>query len=160
MKIIPLEASAQRAVEVIKRPKSLRPPLAPLLAGARARGVADGLEWMGVAAVLLDDRGETLHVNTGAQELLGPGLYLEEGRLRASDPAADAALAASIRVLVEEGVAGAAEIPADPESGRAAIRVKVEPLDMVADDPYQLLRGVAVLEISADGAAKALTRRH
>ncbi len=32
-------------------------PLAPLLAGARARGVADGLELIGAAAALLDEQG-------------------------------------------------------------------------------------------------------
>ena len=56
----------------------------PLLAGARARGVADGLEWLGLAAVLLDDRGEVLHVNSGAVELMGEDLYLQGGRLWAA----------------------------------------------------------------------------
>ena len=58
-------------------------PLAPLLAGARARGVADGLEWLGLAAVLLDDRGEVLHVNSGAIELLGEDLFLRRPASRA-----------------------------------------------------------------------------
>ena len=51
--------------------KGAAAPLAPLLAGARARGVADGFEWLGLAAVLLDDRGEVLHANCGAIELMG-----------------------------------------------------------------------------------------
>ena len=41
-------------------------PLAPLLAGARARGVADGLELIGAAAALLGEDGEVLHVNARA----------------------------------------------------------------------------------------------
>ena len=93
-------------------------------------------------------------------ELLGQGLRVEDARLRAADPAADAALTASVRRLVEEGVAGAVEIPPLPDSGQPAILVRVEWLDTVADDPYQLLRGVAVLETAPEGALKALTRRH
>lgn len=160
MKILPVEPASPPRGEVLRRAKALRPPLAPLLAGARARGVADGLEWMGVAAVLLDDRGEALHVNAGAQACLGQGLYVEDGRLRASDVAADAALAAGIRQLVETGVAGAVDIPAPADSGRAAIRVRIEGLDTVGDDPYQLLRGVAVLEFASEGATASLTQRH
>ena len=66
------------------------------LGGARARGVADGLEWLGLAAVLLDDRGEVLHVNAGAIELMGEDLFLQGGRLRARDGTVDAELSAAI----------------------------------------------------------------
>ena len=64
-------------------------PLAPLLAGARARGVADGLELIGAAAALLDEQGEVLHLNARALSLLGDHLVLAGGRLRARDRALD-----------------------------------------------------------------------
>ena len=51
-------------------------PLAPLLAGARARGVADGLELIGAAAALLDEQGEVLHVNARALGLMGQSLFV------------------------------------------------------------------------------------
>ena len=55
-----------------KGPEASAPawPLAPLLAGARARGVADAFEWLGLAAILLDERGEVLHLSAGAVELI------------------------------------------------------------------------------------------
>ena len=42
-------------------------------AGARRCGRVR--EWLGLAAVLLDDRGEVLHANCGAIELMGDLLY-------------------------------------------------------------------------------------
>jgi hypothetical protein len=119
-------------------------PLAPLLAGARARGVADGLEWLGLAAVLLDDRGEVLHVNSGAIELLGEELFLQGGRLRARDGAVDAELAGAIRRTLSGGVAARLAIPLD--SGRGELGARIGAIDALDDDPYQLLRAVAILE--------------
>jgi hypothetical protein len=114
------------------------PPLAPLLAGARARGVADGLEWLGLAAVLLDDRGEVLHANAGAIELMGEDLFLRDGLLRAGDAASDAALGEAIREAVARGVASRLRI------GHVSARVAA--IDSLDDDPFQLLRVVAILE--------------
>ena len=70
--------------------------LAPMLSGARARGFADGLEWLGLAAALIDERGETLHLNAGAIERLGDDIFVEGGRLRAADAALDTAISDAI----------------------------------------------------------------
>ena len=55
-------------------------PLRPLLAGARARGMADAFELLGVAAVFIDEGGFALHINDRARRRLGPQLV---GRRRA-----------------------------------------------------------------------------
>ena len=80
-------------------------PLAPLLAGARARGVADGLELIGAAAALLDEQGEVLHLNARALSLLGDHLVLAGGRLRARDRALDRTLTAAIDSTVRHHIA-------------------------------------------------------
>jgi len=121
-----------------------RMPLAPLLAGARARGVADGLEWLGLAAVLLDDRGEVLHVNSGAIELMGEDLFLRAGRLRAGDGEVDAELAAAIQETLNGGVASRLTIPLG--AGRGALDARIGAIDSPGDDPFQLLRAVAILQ--------------
>jgi hypothetical protein len=131
------------------------PPLAPLLAGARARGVADGLEWLGLAAVLLDDRGEALHANAGAIELMGEGLFLQAGRLRARDPASDAALGEAVRAAVTQSVA--TRLAVASRVGDAALFVRVAAIDSMDDDPFQLLRVVVILEREGDESAR---RRH
>ncbi len=45
--------------------------LKPIMAGARARGVADGLELLGVGAVLIDATGQVLHVGARGRRMLG-----------------------------------------------------------------------------------------
>ncbi len=120
------------------------PPLAPLLAGARARGVADGFEWLGIAAILLDDRGEVLHANSGAIELMGSDLYLDGGRLRARNPVADASLAGAIQDAIVNGAESRLAIALD-----SGLTARIAAMDTLDDDPYQLLRVVAILESNA-----------
>ena len=120
------------------------PPLAPLLAGARARGVADGLEWLGLAAVLLDDRGEVLHANAGAVELMEGELYLEADRLRARDAQADQALNVVISEALLSGAQGNHSLSI--ESGQGALNLRMSTINALDDDPFQLLRLVVLLE--------------
>ena len=117
------------------------PPLGPLLAGARARGVADGFSWLGLAAILVDDRGEALHVNPGAVELMGETLYLDGGRLHARDPQTDLLLADAFCDALTLGEARNLRL-LGPEGEMWA---HVAPMAADADDPYQLLRAVVLL---------------
>src|SRR5437588_7061458 len=87
-------------------PAAKTPPLGPMLAGARARGVADGFAWLGLAAILIDDRGEGLHANPGAVELMGEALFLVGGRLRAHDACAGRALGGAWRADLAAGGSG------------------------------------------------------
>ena len=132
----------------IERPEPAKAaPLGPLLAGARARGVADGFSWLGLAAILIDDRGEALHVNPGAVELMGEALYLESGRLRARDPADDLALGQALREALALGQASNLRL-----AGAAGeMWAHVAPMPADPDDPYQLLRAVAILSAVRDG---------
>jgi hypothetical protein len=130
-----------------RREPAKAPPLGPLLAGARARGVADGFDWLGLAAILLDDRGEALHVNPGAVELMGQTLYLDGGRLRARDPVADLGLSEAIRDALTLCVARNVRLA----GAEGEMWAHVAPMLADPDDPYQLLRVVALLSRSADG---------
>ena len=130
-----------------RRPAARAPlPLGPLLAGARARGVADGFTWLGLAAILMDDRGEALHVNPGAVELLGDLLYMEGGRLRAREPSADAAIAEAVRAALVDGVASRAHVG---PKGQLLVHIAAMPAE--PDDGYQLLRAVALLSRIREG---------
>ena len=119
-------------------------PLAPLLAGARARGVADGLELIGAAAALLDEQGEVLHLNARAMNLLGEDLVLAGGRLRARDRALDRTLAAAIVSTVRDQVASRVALGDDALGDGLGVRIM--PVTADADDSFQLLRAVAILE--------------
>jgi hypothetical protein len=132
-----------------RRDQAKAPPLGPLLAGARARGVADGFAWLGLAAILLDDRGEALHVNPGAVELMGDTLYLEGGRLRARDRVADLGLSEAIRDALTLSVARNVRLV----SAEGEMWVHLAPMPAEQDDDYQLLRAVALLSRAGDRPA-------
>jgi hypothetical protein len=124
----------------------IRAPLAPLLAGARARGVADGLELMGAAAALLDEHGEVLHVNARALGLMGEGMFLSGQRLHARDREADESLASAIDTSVRRQIAGRVALGV----GQGALTVRIVPVAAEAGEAFQLLRAVAIFEAVGD----------
>ena len=115
--------------------------LAPMLSGARARGFADGLEWLGLAAALIDERGETLHLNAGAIERLGDDIFVEGGRLRAADAALDAAISDAILETLMTGATTEFSVV-----GGRGLQVRVVAVEPAADDPCPLMRAVAIFE--------------
>ena len=133
-------------------------PLAPLLAGARARGVADGFEWLGLAAILLDDRGEVLHVNPRAVDLMGEDLFLSSGRLRARDAEIDGALGVAIHRALGGGSSSRLAIPL--KSGQGTVGARIAAIDSLDDDPFQLLRAVAILEWDEEPSFRREAQRH
>jgi hypothetical protein len=137
--------------------EAMRAPLAPLLAGARARGVADGLELIGAAAALLDGEGEVLHLNERAARLMGDGLYLCDQRLRARDRAADEMLAAAIGTTLRHGVASRVAVGESPGEGDFGVRIV--PVASEGEEPFQLLRAVAIFEPPGDAPSSADAER-
>ena len=122
-------------------------PLAPLLAGARARGMADAFELLGVAAAFLDEAGFALHINDHARRALGPQLWVDDGRLRAADADLDDALSAAIDRALLHGAHGEASTDISFASdSRGEVAVKVMPVASEAHDPFQLLKAVVIIE--------------
>ncbi|MGA2793747.1 MAG: hypothetical protein ABSE69_09445 [Roseiarcus sp.] len=121
--------------------------LAPVLAGARARGMADALELLGVAAVLIDECGFALHINDRARSLLGAQLSIDDGRLRAAkidlDEAIGAALESALSAVTPARAVANICFAAD---SRGAAAVKVLPIVAEPDDPFQLLRAIVIIE--------------
>jgi hypothetical protein len=136
------------------------PSLAPLLAGARARGMADAFELLGVAAAFIDEGGFMLHISDRARRLLGPQLWVDDGRLRAADVDLDEALGAAIESALINGAAThtATDISFASEL-RGVVAVKVLPIAAEARDPFQLLRAVVIIE-EQSGAVSWLDRAH
>lgn len=122
-------------------------PLAPLLAGARARGVADGLELIGAAAALLGEEGEVLHVNARGLRLLGGDLLLAGRRLRARNRAADLTLSAAIHSTLRDQVASGVSLSEGKEVD--GFRVQIMPVAAETCNSFQLLRAVAIFEPGA-----------
>jgi hypothetical protein len=156
--VIDMMQSGQVWNAVDAEPPAKGAPLAPLLAGARARGVADGFEWLGLAAILLDDRGEVLHVNPRAVDLMGEDLFLSSGRLRARDAEIDGALGVAIHRALGGGTSSRLAIPL--KSGQGTVGARIAAMESLDDDPFQLLRAVAILEWDEEPAFSRETQRH
>jgi len=120
-------------------------PLAPLLAGARARGFADAFEWLGMAAILLDERGEVLHLGVGAAEAMQDDLYQNAGCLRAHDKLADVRLRIAISGALRDGETVELVLPASGSHEELALRIA--PIGVgLGDEVCQLLRVVVVID--------------
>lgn len=119
--------------------------LPPLLAGARARGLCDAFDLLGLAAVFLDEAGMVLHANASARNMMAPELVLASGHLIATD-------AHSTRAIQREigaGLAGKATgkpllIRRDSGDGGLALKVMALPRD--EDESCQLLKVIVMLE--------------
>ena len=119
--------------------------LAPLLEGARARGVADAFELCGQPAILLGGAGDVLHVGAGAQALLGEGLTLRAGRLAPRAPGAG-----RFGARLEAALAGVGQGNHEPltlaAAGGGAMRVRILPFEGGQGNLAQLLKAVVLLE--------------
>lgn len=119
--------------------------LAPIIAGARARGIADAFEMLGEAAILLDFSGYVLHVSDSAEPLLGCAVTIASSHLTAASRKS----APQLQSLLEAGlsVAGAVRLEEDLLCAEEGLRqrVRLYRVDNSAD-ARQLLCAVLVLE--------------
>lgn len=117
--------------------------MAPVIAGARARGIADAFEMLGEGAILLDFSGSVLHVGAAAKPMLGCGLTIAGGHVVATSRKA----AESLQRLLEAGLADDAprvlemDLLCAEEGMRQRVRMVRAPTDA-----YQLLASVLVIE--------------
>ena len=122
-------------------------PLAPLLAGARARGWPSGLELIRAAAALIGDEGEVLHVNPRALRPARGRSDPDRRRLRARGAAhAGETLAAAINSTLRDQVASRALSLRTRGLENDGLRVRIMPVAAERDGSVQLLRAVAILE--------------
>lgn len=118
--------------------------VAPLIAGARARGIADAFEMMGEAVILLDFTGTVLHVAENARPLLGCAIGVAGGHVVATDRKSRP----QVHRLLESGLAenGPAKLEEDVlcvDGMRQRVRLYRVP---AAGEACQLLAAVLVLE--------------
>lgn len=118
--------------------------IAPILAGARARGVADALEMLGVAAILLGADGDVLFANEQARSLLIPHLRIAGERLATTDKSRQAALSRLIEAASAGSNGAAGSLVLRRGDGVPALRLQATPI--ADDDPFQLLRAVLLLD--------------
>lgn len=116
--------------------------LAPIVAGARARGIADAFEISGLAAILVDRHGGVLYLGPSAERFLHGSLRLAGNHLVADSAGGNRHLAQLIAAAVA-GEPGEMSISM-PE--RRELRVRALPIPEAADDPVQLMKAVLIIE--------------
>jgi hypothetical protein len=121
--------------------------LSPLLAGARARGMADAFELLGKAAVLVGETGITLHVNRIAKDMMGSALAVVSRHLIGATPSANSALQALIADAVAGRSGGSVSLPRG--EGRLPLVVEALPITGAADDPSQILKAIVTIHEAA-----------
>ncbi|MBX9758589.1 MAG: hypothetical protein K2Y29_07405 [Beijerinckiaceae bacterium] len=133
-----------RRAESIQTGTSSPDQLAPIIAGARARGIADAFEMIGEGAILLDFSGSVLHVGPMAGPMLGCALAVTGGHVVALSRKATSPL----QHLIEQGLADNAPriLEADLLCAEEGMRQRVRMVRAPSDDAYQLLASVLVLE--------------
>ena len=119
--------------------------LAPIIAGARARGIADAFQMLGEAAILLDFSGYVLHVGEGAEPLLGCALSITSNHVTPTSRRS----AEELQALLEAGLAdhGPGRLETDLLCAQEGMRQRVRLYHVDnSSDPRQLLSAVLVLE--------------
>lgn len=117
--------------------------LAPIIAGARARGLADAFELMGTAAILLSGVGSVLHVGASARAFLDGAISIASGHLVAETAKANR----DLERLIAGAVSGLADLQPVVVPRRDATAIEIEAVRLVdaAKDPMQLLKAILVL---------------
>lgn len=125
--------------------------LAPLLEGARARGVADAFEMIGHGAILLDAQGAILNIGTSAQALFGRELSAVSGHLVGRTAESNLQIQALVEGLLGDGRTQDS-IVLGGTSGSCGLRIRGFSFPGGERTPFQLLAAVLLLESADSGA--------
>jgi hypothetical protein len=117
--------------------------LRPLLEGARARGMADAFELLGIPVVLIGAAGEVLHVGTGAEARMGGSAAVASRHLVGADAGSNRAL----QELVAAALAGKEKsVKLKPRGGRKAVSARSLPLPASWNNAHQLAKAIIVFD--------------
>jgi PAS domain-containing protein len=128
-------------------------PFAPILAGARARGMADALEMLGVAAIFVRGDGSVLFANDQAGALLGSHLRLSDERLQAGEANGERRLRRMMDAVL--GDRRPDEMTLGRGAGRPRLRLRATPVLSEETDRFQLVKAVIVLDVAPERRRKS-----
>ncbi len=120
--------------------------LGPIMAGARARGVADALDLIGIAAVLIDRSGRVLHCGPRAERALAPFARVVGHHLLG----ADARIDDQVGRFLARSVDGSSSEPAAEvirgEDGSSRTRLRALRFPAAEHEAVQLLHSIVIIE--------------
>ena len=124
-------------------------PLEPLLAGARARGMSDAFDMLGLAFVMIDAHGMILHVSAEARIYLGPYLAVASEHLVGAGQCETRAIQSLIGSVLRDG-ASPGRIMLARGQGMRPLVLRGLPVPSPANDPCQLLKALVIVEESLE----------
>jgi hypothetical protein len=117
--------------------------LRPLLEGARARGMADAFELLGIPAVLIGAAGEVLHIGAAAETRMGGSAEVASRHLVGVDAASNRAL----QDLVAAALAGKQRSVKLKQRGiRKSVSARSLPLPGSWNNSHQLAKAIIVFD--------------
>ncbi len=117
------------------------------VAAAKGAGLLDGLDYAGQGAMLLNDLGLVVQINSAAERLLGDGCAMVNGRLIAANRTTNAQLQRLIGSITPTGRWLETPVPdavAVPRRDRRPLIVQATPLVNAARDFFQQARALLV----------------
>ena len=147
------ERPTGRSFGIERLPEEL---VAPLVAGAYARGIADVLELLAIPAVFLGMDARTLFANRAMQRELGRGLRLEAEHLVAAAPEDNRVLD---KLLAEALTPQASTAVISAWLPNAGLTIHAVPVGLDSPNVAQLARAVLVPDTGRDGLLLALIQR-
>ncbi len=120
--------------------------LGPIMAGARARGVADALDLVGIAAVLIDRSGRVLHCGPRAQNALAPLVRVVGHHLLGSDARINDQVGRFLARAVGGSSLGAAAEVIRAVDGTTRTRLRAIRLPAAEPEAVQLLHSIVIVE--------------
>ena len=118
--------------------------LAPLMAGARARGIADAYEMMGLGAILLDASGKVLHASQRAQTMMQGAISIVSEHMAGASPGLNKIIETVIAAgLAENGEAAPMAVIVTASGKRIGLRALQVPV--APEHSVQLMKAVAIL---------------
>ena len=124
--------------------------LGPIMAGARARGVADALELVGIAAVLIDRSGRVLHCGPRAQRALAPLMRVAGQHLLGADGRINDQVGRFLARVVEGSGAEPVAEEIRAEDGSSPTRLRAMRLPANEPEAIQLLHSIVIVEPMTD----------
>ena len=126
---------------------SLSDVLGPLVAGARARGVADACELLGIAAVLVDGTGRVLHAGGRAHRALSPMVRIVEDHLVGADSRCNDALQHLVARAIDASASASEsdEIAIRSDGVACEIRIRALRFPSGIGNNRQLLKAILVI---------------
>ena len=119
--------------------------LEPMLAGARARGMSDAFDMLGLAFVMIDAHGMILHVSAEARTFMGPHLAVASEHLVGAGQDETRDIQSLIGSVLCEG-ASPGRMSLSRGQGMRPLVLRGLPVPSPTNDPCQLLKALVILE--------------